>query len=87
MSAPSSDPPLPPNDNNNDNKDASSPAPSQPTNAQTDASETQPLLSSTDEPSGTTEDVAMEDSGPKTEEDKFEDIPEGVLSVSLSIIS
>lgn len=85
MSAPSSDPPLPPNENNNnnpqDNKDSTSPAPAaDTTNAQVASSENEPLLpSSTDAP---TEDVTMEDMGPKTEDDKFEDIPEGVLSVS-----
>ena len=83
MSAPSSDPPQDPpqTPSNTAPKDSSS------INANVEASENEPLLGNEAESasgSGTGDDVAMEDTAPKTKEDTFEDIPEGVMSVSPS---
>ena len=80
MSAPSSDPPQDPpqQPSGSQPKDSSSIS-----NGNTESNENQPLLSDTDAAPGG-EDVAMEDQAPKieTKEDDFEDVPEGVLSVS-----
>ena len=79
-SAPSSDPPQDPpqQPSGSQPKDSSSIS-----NDNVESNETQPLLSDTDAAT-TGEDVAMEDTTPKieTKEDDFEDVPEGVMSVS-----